>query len=132
MMDRKPEQLLRRAYDELDQLSATAPLEDNFLHAHMAALRAGAALLALSPQTGRRRGPVRSVWVQISELDEVWEPWAALFASGAAIRAAIETGRGVSLGQDQVVHTEQAATDFVGIVTDAVSAARAQQPAMAS
>lgn len=129
------EQLLRRAHAELDQLGEHASAEENFLHAHMAALRAGAALLALHPTAGgsRRRG-VRSVWEQIAELDEVWVPWAAMFAAGAPVRAAIETGRQSALDALRVARTQQAAADFVGIVTDAVHAARAhtERPALAS
>src|SRR5690625_3928974 len=67
---------------------------------------------------------VRSVWEQIAELDQVWEPWAALFAAGAPVRAAIETGRHRVLDPQQVARTEEAAAEFVGIVTDAVAAAR--------
>ncbi|MGC0273506.1 SAV_6107 family HEPN domain-containing protein [Pseudactinotalea sp. Z1739] len=129
-----PERLLRRAHAELDQLSARAEGQENFLHAHMAALRAGAALLALHPASAGRRRAVRSVWEQIAELDEVWVPWAALFASGAPIRAAIETGRAPALEAAQVARTEQAAVEFVAIVTEAVRTARepTHLPAMAS
>src|SRR5699024_11627922 len=110
---------------ELYQIEASAPAEENFLQAHMAALRAGAALLAMHPGgAGPGRRGVRSVWEQIAELDQVWEPWAALFAAGAPVRAAIETGRHRLLDPQQVARTEEAAAEFVGIVTDAVAAAR--------
>ena len=134
MVDRTPEELLRRAHAELDQLSSRGAAEENFVHAHMAALRAGGALLALHPGPGARRRAVRSVWEQIAELDERWGPWAALFAAGAPVRAAIESGRQHRLDPDQVARTEQAAVDFVAIVAEAIAAARAdvQPPAMAS
>ncbi|HLS25236.1 MAG TPA: SAV_6107 family HEPN domain-containing protein [Beutenbergiaceae bacterium] len=124
MVDLEPERILKRAHAELDQLSPARPIEENFLHAHMAALRAGAALLALHPTGTRRRRAVRSVWEQIAELDDVWQPWAALFAAGAPVRAAIESGRQRNLDQRQVARTEQAAAEFVGIVADTIRAAR--------
>lgn len=134
MVDRIPEQLLRRAHAELDQVSSQRLPEENFVHAHMAALRAGAGLLALHPGPGARRRAVRSVWEQIAELDDAWASWAALFAAGAPVRAAIESGRQRSLDPQQVAHTEQAAADFVAIVADAIATARAQvqPPAIAS
>lgn len=125
MVDLEPERLLKRAHAELDHLSPAAPAEENFLHAHMAALRAGAALLALHPGTRNRRR-VRSVWEQIAELDEVWAPWAALFAAGAPVRAALESGRQRHLDPRQVARTEQAAAEFVGTVADTIHAARVQ------
>ena len=137
MVDRRPEQLLRRAHGELDQLSSQRRPEENFIHAHMAALRAGAALLALHPAAGARRRAVRSVWEQIAELDDTWASWAALFAAGAPVRAAIESGRQRSLDPRQVARTERAAADFVAIVSDAISAVGAddgesERPAIAS
>lgn len=132
MVGSNPEQLLRRAHAELDELSAAASLDENFVHAHMAAIRAGAALLALHPAPPRRRRAVRSVWEQIAELDGVWEPWAALFASGAPLRAAIENGRPHRLDAEQVAHTQRAAAEFVGIVSDAIAAARSVPPLLAS
>lgn len=125
------EQLLRRAQAELDQVGVAAGIEERFLHAHMAALRAGAALLALYP--GKRRG-VRSVWEQIAELDQAWVPWATLFAAGAPIRAAIETGRDPALDWHHVARAEQAAGDFIDLVADAVRATRSRTelPALAS
>lgn len=136
MSDLMAEQLLRRAHAELDQISAAGSAEQNFLHAHMAALRAGAAVLALHPGgPRRRRGAVRSVWEQLAEVDESWESWAALFAAGAPIRAAIETGRESGLVREQAVRTCAVATDFVELVGEAIRSARTLEPfapAMAS
>lgn len=135
MADLMAEQLLRRAHAELNQISAGAGAEENFLHAHMAALRAGAAVLTLHPGGLHRRRAVRSVWEQLAEVDESWESWAALFAAGAPIRAAIETGRDCGLTQDQAARTCAVATDFVELVDEAIRSVRELEPfgpAMAS
>lgn len=129
MVNLATEQLLRRAEAELGQVSTRACAEENFLHAHMAGLRAGAAVLALHPHLApRRRGAVRSVWAQLAEIDESWQSWAALFSAGAPIRAAIESGRDSGLTQAQAARTAAAATDFVAMVAEVVAEA-AQIPA---
>ncbi|UFU05136.1 SAV_6107 family HEPN domain-containing protein [Ruania halotolerans] len=112
-------QQLRRAELELGQIEADGDPRETFVHAHMAALRAGAAVLALhpAPLPSRRRRSVRSVWEQLAECGTQWESWAAYFAQGASIRAAIETDRDVTLTPDRVEEAVAAAADFVAIVT---------------
>ncbi|WP_139177586.1 SAV_6107 family HEPN domain-containing protein [Ruania alba] len=128
------QQQLRRAEIELGQVETHGDPRTAFLHAHMAALRAGAAVLALhpAPLPHRRRRSVRSVWEQLAECGAQWEPWAAYFAQGAAIRAAIETDRDVDLTPDRVTETVAAATDFVESVTRAVRDSSPMAGALAS
>ncbi len=61
--------------------------------AHLAALRAAAAVLAARarPIPGRRGRPT-NVWVLLSMVAPELEPWAAYFSAGAAKRAAAEAG----------------------------------------
>jgi hypothetical protein len=67
--------------------------------AHLAALRAAAAILAARPRPveGRRRR-LRSAWELLPEAEPRLAEWAAYFAVSAAKRAAAEAGmvRGVS------------------------------------
>lgn len=62
--------------------------------AHLAALRAAAAVLAARarPAFGARRGRTRSVWVLLAGIAPELGEWAGFFAAGAAKRAAAEAG----------------------------------------
>jgi sugar phosphate isomerase/epimerase len=61
--------------------------------AHLAALRAAAAVLACHARPTRRRGP-RSAWELLSMVAPDLSEWAAFFAAGAAKRSAAEAGLG--------------------------------------
>lgn len=72
-----------------------------YVAAHLAALRAAAAVVAARPQPGaggRRKRP-RSVWELLPRVEPALSEWAAFFAAGAGKRAAAEAGlpRAVSL-----------------------------------
>ena len=75
--------------------SASTPAQ-RYVAAHLAALRAGAAVLAARARSdlgrrGRTRGP-RSVWTVLVDLAPELAEWAAYFAAGAGKRAAAEAG----------------------------------------
>ncbi len=59
--------------------------------AHLAALRAAAAVLAARARPATRRR-VRSVWVLLPGVAPQLQEWAVFFAGGAAKRAAAEAG----------------------------------------
>ena len=83
--------LLARSDAEL-VAARLAGASERFVHAHLAALRAGAAVLVV---TGRPSGrPVlRTVWQMVATVAPDLEGWTAWFADGAALRAAVESGR---------------------------------------
>jgi hypothetical protein len=65
-----------------------------YVAAHLAALRAAAAVVAARPQPGaggRRKRP-RSVWELLPRVEPALSEWAAFFAAGAGKRAAAEAG----------------------------------------
>lgn len=68
---------------------------DRYAAAHLAALRAAAAVLACrarpAPATGRRARPT-SAWVLLSAVAPELVEWADFFAAGARKRAAAEAG----------------------------------------
>ncbi len=73
-----------------------------YVGAHLAALRAAAAVVAARaepPGAGRRRP--QSVWELLPKVDPALREWAAFFAASAAKRAAAEAGlpRAVSVGE---------------------------------
>lgn len=71
---------------------ATTPAM-RYVAAHLAALRAAAAVLATrEPVDTGRRGRPRSVWVLLPAADPALREWAAFFAAGADKRAAAEAG----------------------------------------
>lgn len=59
--------------------------------AYLAALRAGAAVLALRARPTRRRGS-RNVWLLLGDVAPELAEWAAYFASCSATRVAAESG----------------------------------------
>ncbi|MCB7137770.1 SAV_6107 family HEPN domain-containing protein [Cellulosimicrobium marinum] len=84
--------LLARADAELvAATSATDPAE-RFLHAHLGALRAAAAVVALRARP-QRRGRARAVWDQLADAEPSLAAWTTYFAGGARVRAALDTGR---------------------------------------
>ncbi|HSR82636.1 MAG TPA: SAV_6107 family HEPN domain-containing protein [Streptosporangiaceae bacterium] len=64
-----------------------------YVSAHLAALRAAAAVVAAraDPPGARGRRP-QSVWELLPKVDPALREWAAFFAAGAAKRAAAEAG----------------------------------------
>ena len=71
---------------------ASTPCE-RYAAAHLAALRAAAAVLATRSQpNGKRRRQVRSVWVVLPEVAIEFTEWAAFFAASARKRSAAEAG----------------------------------------
>ena len=63
-----------------------------YVGAHLAALRAAAAIVAvkMGPGQGPRRKAPRSVWELLPRVEPALSEWAAFFAAGAGKRAAAE------------------------------------------
>ncbi|MEI8058104.1 MAG: SAV_6107 family HEPN domain-containing protein [Actinomycetes bacterium] len=89
--------LLAGAARELVAAGAADESESRYAHAHLAALRAAAAVLAARARPRSKRGSrVRSAWVLLAEVAPEFAEWATFFAAGATKRAAAEAGfRGV-------------------------------------
>src|SRR5664279_342714 len=68
---------------------------ERYALAHLAALRAAAAVLAARTRPGSRRGRPVSAWRLLTEVAPELGEWAAFFAAGAPKRAAAEAGRQV-------------------------------------
>jgi hypothetical protein len=99
--------LVAAARDRLDAASAELRPEARYVGAHLAALRAAAAVVqARSEPAGPRGRRLRSVWELLSRVDPELREWAAFFAAGAGKRAAAEAGlpRAVTPGEaDQLL-----------------------------
>lgn len=93
MPHRSPSELLLLARRGLTEAALPGPDGLRYATAHLAALRAAAAVLAARarPVPGRR-GKLTNVWVLLSMVAPEMSEWAAYFAASAAKRAAAEAG----------------------------------------
>ncbi len=96
-----------------------------YAHAHVAALRATAALLAarakpelLHPRRGR---PVqRNAWVLLATVAPEFSEWAAFFSAGAAKRAAAEAGSRRAVTEREADDLVRDADRFLGLVEESL------------
>ncbi|MFV0427499.1 MAG: SAV_6107 family HEPN domain-containing protein [Beutenbergiaceae bacterium] len=123
-------QLMARSEAELDSAAASRDAAMQFLHAHMAAIRTAAAVLAMSPVRPRRRRML-SAWDQLAELGPQWQPWAQRFAAGARLRSAIEAGRS-DVDETVAAAALMLSQEFHDLVNEVASAARSSDIALAS
>lgn len=84
---------LARSADSLRSAVTSSDVPQRYALAHVAALQATAALLAVRamPATGRQRRQ-RNAWILLAQVAPEFSEWAQFFASGAAKRAAAEAG----------------------------------------
>ncbi|MBD0708490.1 MULTISPECIES: SAV_6107 family HEPN domain-containing protein [unclassified Streptomyces] len=86
--------LLAKATAGLAEAATLDRPHERYAAAHLAALRAAAAVLAARarPEPARRGRRIRSAWELLAELAPELTEWSALFASGAERRARAEAG----------------------------------------
>ncbi|HET8659011.1 MAG TPA: SAV_6107 family HEPN domain-containing protein [Micromonosporaceae bacterium] len=126
---RPPAELLRLSRHGLDEAARTGPDGLRYAAAHLAALRAAAAVLAARarPAPGRR-GRVTSVWALLVLVAPEFSEWAAFFAAGASKRAAAEAGIPRVVTAQEADDLLRAAEQFVGLVE--VTLGLAHQPTL--
>jgi hypothetical protein len=84
--------LLRQAMNGLAEAERTGDPCQRYVAAHLSALRAGAAVLAVRAQPTKRNKAGRSVWQLLMVVAPELGEWAAFFAAGSTTRAAAEAG----------------------------------------
>jgi SAV_6107-like HEPN len=89
---RSADDLLMSARRSLTEASIAPTAGERYAAAHLAALRAAAAVLAARSRPSTRRSRVLSVWVVLPQIAPQLGEWAAFFAAGARKRAAAEAG----------------------------------------
>lgn len=104
--------LLRRADGELLAAQLSSAPAETFLHAHLAALRAAAAVLAVRGRPGGRRAP-RTVWDMLTAVAPELTDWSRFFAAGASLRLAVDAGRFDAVDAGHAERTLSAAEDFL-------------------
>ncbi|MEK8224943.1 SAV_6107 family HEPN domain-containing protein [Oerskovia sp. M15] len=103
--------LLARADAELVAAGLTSDPAERFVHSHLGALRAAAAVVALRGRpTSRTRA--RSVWDLLALAEPGLSAWSVYFAGGARIRAAVEAGRFDVVDAPQAEEIMVCAEDF--------------------
>ncbi len=87
--------LLAQAHAGLGEAAVLPTPNERYATAHLAALRAAAAVLAVRGRpepTPRKRRRIRSAWEVLPEVAPELAEWSVLFASGAPRRARAEAG----------------------------------------
>lgn len=121
---RTPAQLLVIARQSLAE-AAGQPDGLRYATAHLAALRAAAAILAArATPTRQRRSPVRSVWALMSTVAPEFTDWAAYFSGSATTRAAVEAGIPRVVSTREADDMLRAAEQFVAVVEASLGVAR--------
>ncbi|HZN17085.1 MAG TPA: SAV_6107 family HEPN domain-containing protein [Micromonosporaceae bacterium] len=122
--NRTPEQLLRLARHGLAEAAQTRPDGLRFATAHLAALRAAAAMLtARAKPAPARRSRVTSVWALLVLVAPEFTEWASFFAAGATKRAAAEAGIPRVVTSEEADDLLRAAEQFVAVVEVALGVA---------
>lgn len=109
---------LERAAQSLREAITATEVSLRYAHAHVAALRATAALLAAraQPATSRRARAQRNAWVLLAEVAPELSEWATFFSAGAAKRAAAEAGSSRAVSEREADDLVRDADRFLGLV----------------
>ena len=115
---------LDRSAASLREAITAAEVPTRYACAHVAALRAAAALLAAraAPTAPRRRGQ-KNAWVLLAEVAPEMAEWAAFFASGASKRAAAEAGSVRAVTEREADDLVREADRFLAVVEQALGLA---------
>ena len=108
---------LDRAAESLREAVVAPDVPTRYACAHVAALRAAAALLAARarPEPARRRSQ-RNAWVLLAEVAPELEEWARFFAAGSAKRAAAEAGSTRAVTEREADDLVRDADRFLAVV----------------
>ncbi len=124
MPHRSPTELLLLARRGLVEAALPGPDGQRYATAHLAALRAAAAVLAARarPVPGRR-GKLTSVWVLLAMVAPEMGEWAGYFATSAVKRAAAEAGIPRVVTTREADDLVRAAESFIVTVEEALQLA---------
>jgi hypothetical protein len=116
--------LLARSDAELVAAHGAGDPADAFVHAHLAALRAGAALVQVRGRPGPRSG-ARTVWDMLTRVAPELADYAAYFAGNAATRSAVEAGR-AEVDAERATRAAAVAEQFQQAVRDLLAGGEGQ------
>jgi len=109
---------LARASEALAEAEESHDLLIRYASAHVAALRAAAAVLAARarPSPAKKRRVQRNAWVLLAEVAPELGEWSAFFAANASKRAAAEAGITRAVTEREADDLLRDATRFVELV----------------
>jgi hypothetical protein len=118
--------LLDNARRGLAEARAESDPGTRYICAHLAALRAAAAIVAArgEPGTGARRHKPRSVWELLPQVEPALGEWAAFFAASAVKRAAAEAGLLRAASAHEAEDLLRDATTFIDVAERALGVER--------
>jgi hypothetical protein len=111
--------LLGRADAELLAAQFSSEPWEQLSHAHLAALRAGAAAVAFRGTPTGRRAP-RTDWSMLGAVAPELGSWTTYFAEAAPLRSAVDAGRFELVGPERAEEAVCAAEDFVDAARELV------------
>jgi len=117
---------LARADSALVEAETAAEHTRRYASAHVAALRAAAAVLAVRGRPHTRRSQ-RNAWILLAKVAPELAEWAAFFAAGSAKRAAAEAGRARAVTTREADDLLRDAAQFVEVVERCLGLSRQQQ-----
>lgn len=123
---------LARSAASLREAITTTEIPLRYAHAHVAALRATAALLAAratpvptgSRSSGRGRPAQRNAWVLLAQVAPEFTEWASFFSAGAAKRAAAEAGSVRAVTEREADDLVREADRFLALVEESLGFTR--------
>lgn len=114
---------LERAAESLREAITAPDVPSRYAHAHVAALRAAAALLAAKAHPDPKRRRQKNAWVLLSEVAPELAEWATFFAAGAAKRAAAEAGSTRAVTEREADDLVRDADRFLAVIEHALGLA---------
>jgi SAV_6107-like HEPN len=112
---------LALAAESLQESILARDVPTRYACAHVAALRAAAALLAARAKpTAARRGRQKNAWVLLAELAPELAEWARFFAAGAGKRAAAESGSVRAVSEREADDLVRDADRFLAVIESAL------------
>ena len=110
--------LLQTARHGLAEAAEASVPASRYVAAHLAALRAAAAMIAARAEPGppKGRGKPQSVWVLLPTAEPALREWAAFFAAGAGKRAQAEAGLPRAVTRHEADELLRDAEIFVSLV----------------
>jgi hypothetical protein len=118
---------LERAADSLREAITATEVPTRYACAHVAALRAAAALLAARAHPDPKRRRQKNAWVLLAEVAPELTEWASFFAGGASKRAAAEAGSTRAVTEREADDLVRDADRFLGLVEEALGLDRHPQ-----
>jgi hypothetical protein len=118
---------LERSADSLREAITSTDPAMRYVHAHVSALRATAALLAARARPavpGRRSRAQRNAWVLLTQVAPELTEWATFFSAGAAKRAAAEAGSRRAVTEREADDLVRDADRFLAVVEESLGLSR--------